>query len=99
MKRSLGWILIAVLLGLALLFVAWDVMDYAADTHPFRMAPLGLRWFELHKNSLLLIQPAIQRHVAAWLWWPFQWVLEQPAWLVPTALAVLGLLIKAVRRR
>jgi hypothetical protein len=99
MGRSLGWILIALLLALALLFVALDVMDYAADTHAFAMAPLGTRWFELHKDSLLLIQPAIERHVAAWLWSPFQWVLEQPAWLVPAALGVLGLLIKAVRRR
>jgi hypothetical protein len=99
MRRSRAWILIAVLLGLALLFVAWDVMDYAAGTHPFQMAPLGLRWFELHKNSLLLVQPAIERHIAAWLWPPFQWVLTQPAWLVPAALAVLVLLIKAVRRR
>ena len=99
MRRSRGWILIAVLLGLALLFVAWDVMDYAADTHPFKMAPLGLRWFEIHKDSLLLVQPAIERHIAVWLWPPFQWVLQQPAWLVPAALGVLGLVIKAVRGR
>jgi len=99
MRRSRGWILIAVLFGLALLFVAWDVIDYAADTKPFQMAPLGQRWFDIHKNSLLLIQPALQRHVAAWIWWPLQRVLEQPAWLVPGVLGVLGLLIKAVRRR
>jgi hypothetical protein len=99
MRRSFGWILIAVLFGLALLFVAWDVMDYAADTRPFKMAPLGQRWFDVHKDSLLLIQPAIERHVAVWLWPPLQWVLERPAWLVPAALGVLGLLIKAVRRR
>ena len=99
MKRSRGWILIAVLLVLALLFVAWDVMDYAAGTQGFKTAPLGLRWFQLHRNSLLLVQPAIERHVAVWLWPPFQWVLQQPAWLVPGALAVLALVIKAVRRR
>src|SRR5882672_10849452 len=99
MRRSRIWILIAVLFGLALLFVAWDVMDYAADTHPFRMAPLGQRWLEIHKNSLLLVQPAIQRHVAAWLWWPFQRVLEQPAWLVPAVLGAVVTLFKIVRRR
>jgi hypothetical protein len=99
MKRSRGWILIAVLSGLALLFAAWDVMDYAAGTQPFKTAPLGQRWFELHKDSLLLIQPAIERHIAAWLWPPLQRVLQQPAWVVPAVLAVLGLLIKAVRRR
>ena len=98
-RRSRGWILIAVLLALALLFVAWDVMDYAASGQPFKMAPLGLRWYEVHANSLLLIQPAIERHIAVWLWPPLQWVLQQPAWLVPGVLAVLGLLIKAVRRR
>lgn len=98
-RRSRGWIPIIVFLGLALLFVAWDVMDYAAGTTPFKTAPLGLRWFEIHKNSLLLIQPAIERHVAVWLWPPFQWVLQQPAWLVPGVLAVLGLVIKGVRRR
>ena len=99
MRRSFGWILIAALFGLALLFVAWDVMDYAAGTQPFKTAPLGLRWFELHKDSLLLIQPAIERHVAAWLWPPLQWVLERPAWSAPAVLGVLGLLIKAIRRR
>jgi len=99
MRRSRGWILIAVLLGLALLFVAWDAMDYAAGTQPFKTAPLGQRWFEVHKNSLLLVQPAIERHIAAWLWPPFQWVLQQPAWLLPAGLGVLGLVIKAVRRR
>src|SRR6185312_4918774 len=98
MRRSRGWILIAVLFGLALLFVAWDVMDYSAG-NPWKINPLGQRWFELHKNSLLLVQPAIERHIAVWLWPPFQWVLTQPAWLVPAVLGVLGLLIKAVRRR
>jgi len=58
-----------------------------------------LRWFQIHKNSLLLIQPAIERHIAVWLWPPLQWVLQQPAWLVPGVLAVVGLVVKAVRRR
>ena len=98
MRRSRGWILIAVLFGLALLFVAWDVMDYAAG-YPWKMAPLGQRWFELHKNSLLLVQPAIERHIAVWLWPPFQWVLERPAWLVPTVLGAIIAFFKIVRRR
>jgi len=98
-RRSRGWIPIIVFLGLALLFVAWDVMDYAAGTTSFKTAPLGLRWFEIHKNSLLLIQPAIERHIAVWLWPPVQRVLEQPAWLVPGVLAVVGLVVKAVRRK
>ena len=98
MRRSRAWILIAILFGLALLFVAWDVMDYAAG-NPWKNTPLGQRWFELHKNSLLLVQPAIERHIAVWLWPPFQWVLERPAWLVPAVAGVLAVLIKIARRR
>jgi len=98
MRRSRGWIPIAVLFGLALLFVAWDVMDYAAG-NPWKIAPLGQRWFEVHKDSLLLVQPAIERHIAVWLWPPFQWVLERPAWLVPAVLGALIALFKIVRRR
>ena len=98
MRRSRGWILIAAFFGLALLFVAWDVMDYAAG-NPWKNTPLGQRWFELHKNSLLLVQPAIERHIAVWLWPPFQWVLTQPAWLVPAVLGAAVALFKIVRRR
>jgi hypothetical protein len=98
-RRAFGWIIIAALLfALAGLFVTLDVLDYAAGA-PWKIAPLGQRWFEFHRNSLLLIQPAIERHVAVWLWPPVQWVLERPAWLVPGVLAVVILLVKAVRRR
>ena len=98
MGRTLGWFALIALFGLALLFVALDVMDYAAG-NAWQSAPLGQRWFEIHKDSLLLIQPAIERHVAVWLWSPFQWVLEQPAWLAPAVLGALIALFKIVRRR
>ena len=93
-----GWIVIVALIALAVLFVTLDVLQYAAGM-PWKNTPLGQRWFELDKNSLLLIQPAIERHVATWLWPPIQWLLEQPAWLVPGVLAVVFLLLKALRRR
>ncbi len=80
------------------MFVAWDVMDYAAG-NPWKIAPLGQRWFEVHKDSLLLVQPAIERHIAVWLWPPFQWVLERPAWLVPTVLGAIIAFFKIARRR
>jgi hypothetical protein len=49
----------------------------------------------LHRDSLQLLQPALERHVAVWLWdpvlltvlqWPFMAVLAAPG----LALAVLG---------
>lgn len=95
--RNVGWAAIAILFGLSLLFVAWDVMDYAAG-NSWKAAPLGQRWFEIHRNSLLLVQPAIERHVAAWLWPPLQWLLEQPAALGPGTAGVVVALFKFVQR-
>ena len=98
MRGKLGWIAIVALLGLAALFVAWDVMDYAAG-NPWRIAPLGQRWFELHKDSLLLLQPAVERYLFPGLWSAIQWVLERPAWLVPGALGAIISVVKIARWR
>jgi hypothetical protein len=98
MGRKLGWIASAVLFGLAALFAAWDVMDYAAG-NPWKIAPLGLRWFELHRDSLLLLQPAVERYLFPELWSGIQWVLERPAWLVPAVAGAMVAAVKIVRRR
>jgi hypothetical protein len=98
MGRKLGWIASAVLFGLAALFAAWDVMDYAAG-NPWKIAPLGLRWFELHRDSLLLLQPAVERYLFPELWSGIQWVLERPAWLVPAVAGAVVALVKIVRSR
>ncbi len=45
-------------------------------------------WSAVHSTSLQMLQPAIERHVAAWLWDPVALsVLNAPTWLV---LGVLG---------
>ncbi|MGH6930219.1 MAG: hypothetical protein ACREEV_18015 [Dongiaceae bacterium] len=98
MRRKLGWIASAVLFGLAALFAAWDVMDYAAG-NPWKIAPLGQRWFELHRDSLLLLQPAVERYLFPGLWSAIQWILERPAWLVPAVTGAAVALVKIVRRR
>ena len=44
---------------------------------------VGDLWSQIDQHSLLLLQPAIERHVAVWLWDPvILTVLVQPAWLV-----------------
>jgi hypothetical protein len=98
MRHTGGWIAVAALFGLALLLAAWDVMDYAAGA-PFKIAPLGQRWFEIHKDSLLLLQPAVERYLFPGLWSAIQWVLERPAWLVPAVMGAVVALFKIVRRR
>jgi hypothetical protein len=96
MGRTGGWIAIAALFGLALLFVAWDVTDYAVGA-PWTIAPLGQRWFQLHRESLLLLQPAVERYLFPSLWWGIQWVLERPAWLVPAVAGTVVAFFKIVR--
>ena len=64
-----------------------------------RLRALGEWWFALHPESLQLAQPAIERHLAPWLWDPpALFVLEQPAALL---FAVVGaaLLLLSLRRR
>ena len=97
MGRIISWIIILVMLALTLLFVGLDARGWSA-TGTWQTAPLGQRWFEFHKDSLLLLQPAIERYLFPGLWSALQWVLERPAWLVPGLIALATLLIKLVRR-
>jgi hypothetical protein len=81
--RFLGLLLLA---G-AFIFLVYDGTKSLAD-HRIYVTPVGFVWASIHQNSLLLLQPAIERHVAVWLWNPvIQTVLEQPTWLV---LGILG---------
>jgi hypothetical protein len=98
MGRIISWIIILLMLGLTLLFVGLDARGWS-DTGTWQSAPLGQRWFELHKDSLLLLQPAIERYLFPGLWSAVQWVLERPAWLVPLVIAVVLLFLKMARRR
>ena len=61
------------------------------DTGHYQVSALGELWAQVHRNSLLLLQPAIQRHIAVWVWdWLIFPVLQGPAALT---LAVPALVI------
>jgi len=69
-------------LALALIVANHDVFK-TLDTRTLNITNLGEAWYSVDSGSLLLAQPAIERHVAVWLWNPvIQTVLEQPTWLV-----------------
>ena len=87
MARRIAWILVALFGGLALLFFVLDALGYSM-TGEWKTALLGQRWFEFHKDSLLLIQPAIERHISPALWPPVAWTLTKPAWLVALTPAI-----------
>jgi hypothetical protein len=80
-----------VLLGLALVAGAVDVVQAG------HLRALGAWWFALHRDSLQLLQPALERHVAIWLWDPVMLTLLQ--WPLVAVLGVPGLLLAALGRR
>jgi hypothetical protein len=90
--RLLGLIVLAAALGLAGYDTRSSFADGAIHTTKF-----GDVWFALHPNSLLLLQPAIERHVAVWLWDPVMLsILTAPTWLV---LGVIGIILILLGRK
>lgn len=66
--------------------------------------PLGQIWRELDKDSLLLLQPAVERYLTPWLWQRVLFpLLLQPPIAAAGAFAALGLALlliaRAFRRR
>lgn len=84
--RVIGWLLaLAAILVLLRDLFAWYM------TGSFDPIALGRLWFDLSPNTLELAQPAIQRHIAAWLWEPvIVTILRLPALVV---FAVPGILL------
>jgi hypothetical protein len=80
--RVIGW----GLLILAAMVVAIDLFGWYLNGR-FQLIATGDLWFRISPNTIELAQPAIQRHVAAWLWdpvlvtvllWPAELVLSIP---------------------
>jgi hypothetical protein len=82
MGRILGWLFLVIGGG----FAAADLLFPAPGG--FTLRALGQWWFFIHPDSLQLAQPAIERHVAPFLWDPVLLsVLQVPA---AALFAVLG---------
>ena len=64
------------------------------------ITPLGKDWAEFHRESLLLLQPAIERYIHPLVWDPvIQTILLRPSWLVFFILALIFLWLGRKRRR
>ena len=85
-----------ILLALAFIFLVYDgTKSIAGDQIYF--TKLGDVWNAIHSTSLQLLQPAIERHVAQWLWDPvILSVLTAPACLV---FAVIGAILMLLGRK
>lgn len=90
--RVLSWLF--AFFGLVVL--AGDLWAYMA-TDAFTLRPLGEVWAAIDRDSLAVLQPAIERHVWAPLWHDVIF----PVLLLPAApvLFALGLLLILVTRR
>ena len=85
------------LVGLGLVVAGLDLVETSGE----RLRALGEWWFRLDRDSLQIAQPAIERHVAPWLWDPVALsLLESPAAAViaglGAALALLGVFLRRV---
>lgn len=77
------------LLAAAFIFFVYDGTKSIAGNAVF-LTSVGETWTAIHSTSLQLLQPAIERHVAIWLWDPvILSVLTAPTWLVFGILATL----------
>ena len=89
----LGWLLVLC----SLVVFAGDLWAYMALDR-FALRPFGEVWAAIDRDSLAVVQPAIERHVWAPLWQDVIFpVLLWPA--APVLLVAGGLLIWGTRRR
>ncbi|HKY95073.1 MAG TPA: hypothetical protein VJL84_07180 [Kiloniellales bacterium] len=100
MVRRFGFYLGLLLLlagALALLRDLWLWLDSGqGGDQGFRLHALGNLWAAVDRDSLLLLQPAIERHLAVWLWeWIVFPLLQAPAVVV---FAVPGLILARLCR-
>jgi uncharacterized membrane protein (Fun14 family) len=84
--RVIGWSLLI----MAAIVVAVDLIGWYVNGS-FELMATGVLWFRISPNSIELAQPAIQRHIAAWLWDPV--ILTVLLWPAELVLAVPGLLL------
>ena len=76
--RIIAWLLIA---G-AVFAVGLDALAFL-ETGEYVPIPLGQVWATLHRDSLLLIEPGIVRHIHPAVWEDIVFpLLQAPAWLV-----------------
>lgn len=90
--RMFAWLFLALGVG----FLCWAVIPLLQG-RKFEPQSLGKVWFTIHADSLQLLQPAIERHIAPWLWIDVvQPILVTPAYV---DFLVLGAVLALIFRR
>lgn len=96
MLRALALIFLTLAMGI----LATDLVSGLVADGTLRLAALGEWWAWIHRDSLLMLQPAVERHISPALWDPgIQTLLEWPAALEFAGLGGLIWLAASWRRR
>jgi hypothetical protein len=87
-------------LAAGFIFVVYDGTKSIAD-QLWYITSVGYIWSSIHQNSLLLAQPAVERHLSPWLWQSViqPYFLEQPIWLILTILGAILVLLGRKKRK
>ena len=67
----------------------WQVANLAGNE--FSFLPIGQVWFDFHRNSLLSLQPAVERYLSPVIWEN----ILRPITLAPMAPVLLGIAVFA----
>lgn len=86
----MGRFLAAAIALLAVGVFAVDLWSGPGSGHALRLSVLGEWWAWIHRDSLLLLQPALERHLSPILWDPVMLT------LLETPLSVLLAILAAV---
>jgi hypothetical protein len=82
-------------LALGFIFLVYDGTKSIADQHLY-VTRVSDVWAAVHEQSLVQLQPIVER-IATWLWDPvMESVLMAPSWLV---LAILGTILLLLGRK
>ncbi len=88
-----------ILILLGLVVIGYDAIVFL-DRGVFPFSAIGDIWALVHRNSLLLLEPAITRHVSEPLWdWIVFPLLQQSAAAVCIGLGLAILIVRAYARR
>ena len=92
--------LAALFLLLGLIALAVDFYSSLSADGIIHLAAMGEWWAWIHRDSLLLLQPAVERHISPALWDPgIQTMLEWPAAADLAGLGAIFWLLHRLRRR
>jgi hypothetical protein len=86
-----------VTLAAAFFFFVYDGARFIANQQ-LQFTTVGWVWTNVDQNSLQSLQPAVERHVAPWVWQLVlqPYVLEAPAWLL---LLIIGAILVLLGRK